>query len=304
MEEDEFRSTEIYAQCVTRTATTNGSVTITATPEHGLTKLVEMFMNDKSGSLYWQNATWDDAPHITPERKKQLLDAIPEWQHDMRSKGIPILGSGLVYPVSESDIRIDPFAIPSHWPRICAMDIGISHDTAATWSAYDKETDTIYVYDHYHANAGVPAVHAMAINKRGAWIPVVLPHDADNVERGSGKTVGSYYKDAGVNVAYETFYNPIGTDGKKNNFVEPGILELTQRMQTGRLKIFSTCHKIFEEMRKYHRKDGKIVKSDDDSVDAMRYSVMSVMHRGKSENEVAGINSTYEANWENFSNNY
>lgn len=303
-EEDEFRSTEIYAQCVTRTATTNGSVTITATPEHGLTKLVEMFMNDKSGSLYWQNATWDDAPHITPERKKQLLDAIPEWQHDMRSRGIPILGSGLVYPISESDVRVDPFAIPSHWPRVCAMDIGISHDTAATWSAYDKETDTIYVYDHYSANAGVPAVHSMAINKRGAWIPVILPHDADNVERGSGKTVGSYYKDAGVNVAYETFYNPIGTDGKKNNFVEPGILELTQRMQTGRLKIFSTCHKIFEEMRKYHRKDGKIVKSDDDSVDAMRYSVMSVMHRGKSENDVAGINSTYDANWENFSNNY
>lgn len=303
-EEDEFRSTEIYAQCVTRTATTNGSVTITATPENGLTKLVEMFMNSKDEVLYWQNATWDDAPHITPERRAELLKAIPAWQHDMRTKGIPMLGSGLVYPVSEEDIKVDPFKIPSHWERICAMDIGITHDTAATWAAYDRENDIIYIYDHYSADAGVPAMHSMAINKRGAWIPVILPHDADNVERGSGRTVASYYKDAGVNVAYETFYNPMGADGKKNNFVEPGILEITQRMQTGRLKIFSNCYKIFEEMRKYHRKHGKIVKESDDSVDAMRYAAMSVTHRGVSEDSVSGYSSRSTSQWDNFNKAY
>lgn len=296
-EEDPYRSEQIYAQCVTRTATTNGIVAITATPENGMTKLVKMFMHDESGSLYWQNATWDDAPHLDEETKKKLLDAIPEWQHAMRTKGIPILGSGLVYPVSEKDIKVDPFKIPPHWKRVCAMDIGITHDTAATWAAYDEENDTIYIYDHYSADAGIPAVHAMAVNKRGAWIPVILPHDADNVERGSGRTVSSYYKDAGVNVAYETFYNPVSSDGKKNNFVETGIMDITQRFKTGRLKIFSNCYKIFEEMREYHRRDGKIVKENDDSVDAMRYAVMSVTHRGKSEDDASGYKDTYSSNW-------
>ena len=35
MEEDPYRSMEIFAQCVTRTLTTKGLVTLTATPENG-----------------------------------------------------------------------------------------------------------------------------------------------------------------------------------------------------------------------------------------------------------------------------
>ncbi|WXX18530.1 hypothetical protein TacPo2_75 [Pantoea bacteriophage TacPo2] len=303
-EEDPYRSMQIYAQCVTRTATTAGLVTITATPENGLTELVKKFMNDASGALYWQNATWDDAPHLSEETKKELLASIPEWQHDMRSKGLPILGSGLVYPVSEESIKVEPFKIPDHWPRVCGVDIGINHDTAASWAAYDVDTDTIYIYDHYAAAEGIPAIHAHAINQRGHWIPVVLPHDADNVERGSGRSVAMYYREAGVNVMPDTFHNPIGFDGKKNNFVEPGIMEILQRMKTGRFKIFNTCHKIFEEMRSYQRKEGKIKKVEDDSVDAMRYAALSVTHRGISENVGINGNLSYNDNWNNFNNAY
>lgn len=304
-EEDPFRSMELYAQCVTRTSTTGGLVTITATPENGLTKLVDLFMKDKSGHLYFQNATWDDAPHLTPEVKEKLLAAIPAWQHEMRTRGIPMMGEGLVYDISEMDIAIDPIEIPSHWRRIAGVDIGISHDTAVVWSAYDGATDTIYIYDCYHAKATVPAMHATAINTRGPWIPVVLPHDADNTERGSGKTVAQYYREAGVNCLLETFYNPLDWTGNKNNFVEPGLMEMLQRMKTGRLKVFKTCGRFFEEMRRYHRKDGKIVKEFDDMMDAARYSVLSVKDRGISEGEGgAGYNSAFKDNWNNFNVNY
>ncbi len=306
-EEDPFRSEEIYAQCVTRTATTGGLVTFTATPENGLTKVIDMFMKDTSGMLYFQNATWDDAPHLDEETKKELLASIPAWQHEMRTRGIPMMGEGLVYDVDETTITVDPFELPEHWKRVCAIDIGIAHDTAAVWSAYDAATDTIYVYDVYHAPAGVPGLHSVAINQRGPWIPVILPHDADNTERGSGQTVATYYKEAGVNVQHDTFYNPPDVTGKHNNFVEPGILEITQRMKTGRLKIFSTCGRIFEEMRRYHRKDGKIVKKFDDAVDAMRYSVLSCKNRGISQGEAdMGFNSAYNDMWkdETFNRDY
>lgn len=305
-EEDEFNSIELYSQCVTRTATTGGLVTITATPEQGLTKLVDKFMTDDSGFLYFQNATWDDAFHLTDEVKKELLASIPEWQHEMRSKGLPILGSGLIYPIQESSLRVEPFAIPDHWVRIGAVDIGITHDTAAVWAAWDPETDTIYVYDAYHAKEGTPHVHAPAIKARGNWIPIILPHDADNTERGSGKSVANYYREAGVNCQAETFYNPMEWDGKRTKFVEPGIMHILQRMKSGRLKIFTTCHRIFEEMRRYHRKDGKIVKEFDDTMDAMRYCVMSlVANRGISKNEgVSGYDHAYADNWRDFNVNY
>lgn len=299
-EEDPYRSMQIYAQCVTRTATTEGLVTITATPENGATELVKKFMQDESGALYWQNATWDDAPHLSEATKKELLASIPEWQHDMRSKGIPVLGSGLVYAVNHEKLKVEPFKIPAFWPRVCAMDIGVTHDTTATWAAIDPETDIIYIYDHYAEGGDVPAIHAMAVNSRGKWIPVILPHDADNVERGSGKTVATYYRDAGVNVMPDTFYNPMSIDGKRNNFVEPGIMYILERMKTGRLKIFNTCTPIFDELRDYHRKEGKIVKRDDDSVDSMRYAVMSVTHRGISEQVGKEGSMSYNDNWENF----
>lgn len=304
-EEDPFRSTEIYAQCVTRTSTTQGLVTITATPENGLTRLVDMFMKDTTGYLHFQNATWDDAVHLTAETRKELLASIPEWQHDMRTRGIPIMGEGLIYGIDEATIITQPFDIPEHWPRVAGVDVGITHPTAVVWTVYDAGTDTIYVYDAYQSTDAVPAVHGTAINQRGNWIPVILPHDADNTERGSGKTVASYYREAGVNAQLETFYNPIGYDGKKHIHVEPGIMEILQRMKTGRFKVFSCCGKVFEEMRRYHRKDGKIVKTFDDTMDAMRYSALSVKTRGISQGEAdAGYNSAYNDNWEGFKVNY
>ncbi|MGL5013263.1 MAG: terminase large subunit domain-containing protein [Bacteroidales bacterium] len=305
-EEDPFKSMDIYSQCVTRTATTGGLVTITATPENGLTKLVDLFMKNEKGMLYFQNATWDDAPHLTPEVKAELLASIPEWQHEMRSRGIPMMGEGLIYDISEADIAVDPFEIPTHWRRVCGIDIGISHDTAAVWSAYDAASDTIYIYDAYAAKAGVPSLHATAINARGPWIPVILPHDADNTERGSGKSVRQYYKEAGVNAMVETFHNPVDWDGKKHNLVEPGLIEMTTRMKTGRLKVFKTCGRFFEEMRRYHRKDGRIVKTFDDTMDAARYSCLSVKVRGISEGEGgAGYNSAYNDMWNgDFNMNY
>ncbi len=223
-------------------------------------------MKDKTGYMYFQNATWDDAPHLDEATMKELLASIPKWQHDMRSRGIPVMGEGLIYDIDEREIIMEPIDIPDHWRRVCGIDIGITHPTAAVWTAYDASSDTMYIYDCYHQTDSVPAVHAMAINARGKWIPVVLPHDADNVERGSGRSVAEYYREAGVNAQVETFYNPIGADGKRNNFVEPGILDLLQRMKTGRLKVFSTCGRIFEEMRRYHRKDGRIVKKFDDVI--------------------------------------
>lgn len=300
-EEDPHRSMQIYAQCVTRTATTGGLICITATPENGLTELVDLFMKDKTGFLYFQNATWDDAPHITDEVKRELLASIPAWQHEMRSRGIPMMGSGLIYDIAERDITCEPFEIPDHWRRLAALDIGIDHPTAVAWSTYDAATDTIYIYDVYAASGNIPALHATAINARGTWVPVVLPHDADNTERGSGRSVLSYYEEAGVNCLKETFYNPLDFTGKKNNYVEPGIMDLLQRMKTGRLKVFSTCGQLFEELRRYHRKEGKIVKRDDDVMDAMRYSALSVTNRGVSAGEAKrGYNQAYEDNWEGF----
>ena len=56
--------------------------------------------------------------------------------------------------------------------------------------------------------------------------------------------------------------------------VEAGALEMLERMQTGRWKVFSTCGAWFGEFRLYHREDGRIVKLNDDLISASRYAYM------------------------------
>lgn len=64
------------------------------------------------------------------------------------------------------------------------------------------------------------------------------------------------------------------THEQGGNGVEAGIMEMLERMQTGRLKVFRHLEDWMSEFRLYHRKDGKIVKERDDLMSATRYAIM------------------------------
>jgi hypothetical protein len=199
----------------------------------------------------------------------------------MRSKGIPYFGSGLVYAVPESRIICNPetedgrpiTSIP-YLKYIRAMDIGIHHPTAIAWLAYDPEIDRIYVLRTYSKSDSAAAIHAAAANSYLDFAPMVFPHDVDNRDKGSGKTVRQYYADAGLKHTVD-FQNPDGTKA-----VESGILEINDRMRTDRFKVFNTCEEFFREMRLYHRDDGKLKKMNDDVMDAARYGAMMIRRYG------------------------
>ena len=71
-----------------------------------------------------------------------------------------------------------------------------------------------------------------------------------------------------------------------SNFVEPGIMEILERMRTGRFKVFADQKDFFDEFRRYHRKQGKIVKDHDDLLDAVRYAALSVQRFGVTKAEL------------------
>jgi hypothetical protein len=75
-------------------------------------------------SKFVVGATWDDVRHLSAEQKAALWGSIPPYRRDARSKGIPQLGSGAIYPVPESEIVVDPFELPPHWPRGSSGDDG------------------------------------------------------------------------------------------------------------------------------------------------------------------------------------
>lgn len=284
---DEEPPEEVWSQMIRGTLSTKGRLFLSFTPETGITKVVYGFMSDLKPGQFLINAGWVDAPHMTnadgslTEFATQTLQAIPAHQREMRSKGIPLMGSGLVYQVREEDIKTDAIQLPSHWPKICAVDFGIGHGFAAIWVAWDRDTDTVYVYDAYKVEGEKMPVHVSKLNANGKWIPVVWPHDGLNREKSSGETLADLYRKEGANMLMNKFSNPPAPgqeEGSGGNSVEAGIESILNRMNMGKLKIFAGLKPLWEEFRMYHRDNGKIVKLNDDLMDALRYCVQSVRH--------------------------
>jgi phage terminase large subunit-like protein len=279
---DEQPPSNIYTQCITRTVSTGGDVLMTFTPEQGVTPVVHQFMHERKKGQYLLQASWDDAPHLTEEVKEQLLSQYPPHERELRSRGIPVFGSGLVFPISEDLITCDYFDIPDAWPKIAGLDFGWDHPTAAVWLAWDRNSDTIYVYDEYTKSKGQAIEHVAALNARPNWIPVAWPKDGLQSDKGSGIGLADQYRTAGVNMLPDWFRNPLapGDSGKGNNNIEPGIMSMLNRMETGGFKVFPHLTEWFKEFRGYHRKDGKIVPINDDLMSATRYAMQSIERFG------------------------
>jgi predicted phage terminase large subunit-like protein len=120
-------------------------------------------------------------PAITPwvEGLVEECTSFPHAAHDdqvdaltqalNRLRGV----SSAIYTMAESQITVEPFEIPCHWPRAFGMDIRLN-ETTALWGALDPLTDILYLYSEHSQCQTQPAVHAQGILSRGPWIPGVI----------------------------------------------------------------------------------------------------------------------------------
>lgn len=218
-------------------------------------------------SKFYLTMGWDDVPHLDESQKKSMLDALPPFQRDARSKGTPQLGSGAIYPVPESDIVVDDFQIPEHFKRAYGMDVGWNR-TAAAWGAHDLQNDILYVTAEHYRSQAEPSIHAESIKAKGLWIPGVIDPASTGANQHDGKRLIDAYKKLGLNLEFA------------DNSVEAGIYEVWQRLSTGRLKIFRSCTNTWAEYRVYRRDEkGKIVKVNDHLMDCIRYLCVSGIKR-------------------------
>lgn len=208
---------------------------------------------------YVVQATWQDVPHISEEAKAALLASIPPHERDARTRGVPQLGAGAIYPVPESEIVVRPFEIPDHWRHAFALDVGWNR-TAALWGAVEDETDTVWLYAEHYRGQAEPAIHAAAIRARGPWIPGVVDPAARDRSQRDGEQLLAIYKELGLDLSLA------------DNARETGIFRVWERLSTGRLKVFATLQNFLAEYRIYRRDDkGKIVKANDHLMDCARY---------------------------------
>src|SRR5262249_56151692 len=93
----------------------------------------------------------------------------------------------------------------------------------------------------------------------GRWFGGGGAREGVEHDKGSGETLASFYREAGVRMLSSHAQFADGGSG-----LEAGIAMMLERMQTGRLKVAAHLQDWWEEVRLYHRSNGLIGKERDD----------------------------------------
>jgi phage terminase large subunit-like protein len=271
---DEEPAADIYTEGLTRTNVGAKPVWMTFTPLKGVSTIVKRFLHEKSDDRFKVVMTIDDVQHYSESEKKKIIASYPAHELEARTKGIPVLGSGRIFPVSEATIACKHQEFPPHWPRIGGMDFGWDHPFAAVEVVWDRDTDTVYVSKTYRLREASPVLHAAALKAWGRELPWAWPRDGrrETLE-GAGVPLMEQYRAQGLIMLLD---HAQFEDGGVS--VEAGLMDMLTRMQTGRFKVLEHLNDWFEEYRLYHRKDGKVVKEGDDLMAATRYAIMMLRH--------------------------
>lgn len=276
---DEEPPDDIYGEALTRLTGPGVSYT-TCTPLKGPTDFIRRFTEpetaDQMAARGVARMGLRHAEHFTEAEKQQRLAGYDARDRAARENGDPILEGGAVFRTSELDLKMEVTpnflaTIPFHWVRIWGVDFGFDHPFAAALCAWDREADIFYVLATIRMRGTVPIVHADAMKRLAVNVPVAWPHDGHNTEKGSGDKLADIYRAAGKLNMLDTHATHAHAGGYE---VWPGLTEMDIYMRAGRFKVAETCREFFEEYRTYRSDGGKIVKVNDDVIDAVRCAFM------------------------------
>lgn len=268
---DEEPPEDVYSEFLTRTVATKGMVFVTFTPLKGRSSVVARFLDEPNEDRSFVSMTIDDALHIPPEERAKIIAGYLPHEREARAKGVPMLGSGRIFQISEETICEPAIErVPPHWWKLWGIDFGIDHPFAAALILWDKDADVVHLHHTIRVKDGGPLQHAVPLKAVGAAVPIAWPHDGNiRGDRNTGETMAQLYKKQGLRML------PVHATWPDGGFsTEAGIMEMQQRFETGKLKIAGHLSDFLEEFRMYHRKDGQIVKERDDILSALRMAIM------------------------------
>jgi hypothetical protein len=136
--------------------------------------------------------------------------------------------------------------IPGRWLRVAAIDVDAT-EVSCLWAAIDRPTGVMRLYDEIVTPRTSMVMHADAMKRRGAWIPVLLETEARNRSKAAGIKIARVLDEAGLSVF------TVDLDQ------EEAVIEIGQRIGANALKVFDTMKLWPDAYRRYHRdEDGKL----------------------------------------------
>ena len=278
---DEEPPVDVWAQMVRGTIATDGALAITYTPEKGMTQLVYRLLHECPKNYALMNATWEDAPHITKERREELLAEMMPYEREMRSQGQPVVGDSMIFPIPDDKISCERIKTDGFY-FMMGIDFGGDHPFAVVKIAYHPESKKAYLVDSHKERRLTISQESSIIRKMGGdKIPVAYPHDGNKLDKQSGKPIADLYRAEGVNILERCFSNPpepFKAEHSGGQGVEHGLKKLYWDMTEGRFHVQEDQSDWFKEKGSYHKKDGQVVRLVDDLMSATRYAHLSALN--------------------------
>jgi phage terminase large subunit-like protein len=282
---DEEPPMDVYTEALARLTATGGMIYLTFTAMLGPSEVAMRFFSDDTEEAKRDRALvkigFKDALHLTEKDYETLVARYPAYQHAARIHGEIMLGEGAVWENVDIGSLVVPATplsdIPPYHRKIWGIDFGIGHPFAAVLAVHDTERDAITLIHEVKVKDALPATHTAMMRAVAPTVPVAWPHDGNNRQEGSGVELFKYYRGTmaspGLVMRPEHAQFPL-----RQYSTEAGILDILTRMREGRFAVSANCSRWVEEARSYHRKNGLIVKINDDLMSATRQAVMDIRY--------------------------
>ena len=220
-----------------------------------------------------------DNPHLMADGQYEaMLRSLPEVERKRLLEGDWDVAEGAAFPeFSRSKHVVEPFDLPTNWPRIRAADYGYASPSAVLWGAIDWDNN-IWIYRELYAKHLTAEQLADRIIEAEQFD--AQPHytvlDASCWNKtGFGPSIAEVMMRQGVR----------WTPSDRNRI--QGKMEVHRRLaddpysQEPRLRIFSTCQHTIKQLAgiplsKTNSEDVD-TKAEDHAYDALRYMMMTRM---------------------------
>ena len=277
---DEECDWDVFVENKLRTAGTgdkpSGIILVTFTPLKGWTDFVTWILRETDKTVVRHiTIGWDDVPHLSAEEKASLSAGLLPHELEARSKGIPTMASGLIYPIDMKTLLVHPFDLESYNPGLIGLDVAPVGTTAGALLIRDLASKVTYLTMEHYSTAVSTSVHVMGIKSRMGRYPIRI--DPSSHRRGDLDSINLLQE-------YEACFGEGWDIANAYNPVYSGISRLWSAIEQGRFKVFSNCTHWIEEWQNYIWDEKKKTteghpvprKKNDHLMDATRYGYWGV----------------------------
>ena len=227
--------------------------------------------NKKAGGYYWWHFTLEDNPSLTEQAVAMISQQYTGYAYQRYILGLRVVAEGLVYGniTANSFLEFDRELCDV---RYCAIDFGTTHATVMYFGGpYNGDRkDWRLCYEYYDQASGKDTEdYVLAYEQMCSQYKLDAKHIQIAIDPAAGPLKNSFRKHG-----YSVF-------NAKNDVLE-GILYCQRYINRGNVKFHTSCKNLSRQFGTYRwdekateRGEDKVIKEDDDCVDAFRYFVMS-----------------------------